>query len=39
MLGDAFPELVSLLGIVCIIVSGLIISFIKKLNEAKHINA
>jgi drug/metabolite transporter (DMT)-like permease len=37
MLGDAFPDTVSLLGIVCIIVSGLIISFIKKRNEARRI--
>ncbi len=33
MLGDAFPDWVSLLGILCIISSGLMISFIKK---AKH---
>jgi drug/metabolite transporter (DMT)-like permease len=33
MLGDAFPDLVSLLGIFCIIGSGLMISFIKKKNE------
>jgi drug/metabolite transporter (DMT)-like permease len=39
MLGDAFPDIVSLLGIVCIIISGLIISFIKKRNEAKRVNA
>ena len=29
MLGDAFPDWVSLVGILCIIISGLIISFIK----------
>lgn len=37
MLGDAFPDFVSLLGIVFIIVSGLIISFNKKRNEARRI--
>lgn len=30
MLGDAFPDQVSLLGILCIISSGVLISFIKK---------
>ena len=30
MLGDAFPDLVSLLGILCIISSGVLISFLKK---------
>ena len=39
MLGDAFPDMISSLGIVCIIISGLIISFIKKQNDAKRINA
>ena len=39
MLGDAFPNIVSLAGIACIIISGLIISFIKKQNEAKRISA
>jgi len=38
MLGDAFPDTVSLMGIGCIIISGLIISFIKKQNEAKREN-
>ena len=33
MLGDAFPDNISLLGIGCIIGSGLMISFIKKKNE------
>ena len=33
MLGDAFPDLVSLLGILCIISSGLMISFIKKAKQ------
>jgi drug/metabolite transporter (DMT)-like permease len=37
MLGDAFPDTVSLLGIMCIIISGLIISFIKKQNETRRI--
>lgn len=30
LLGDAFPDLISLTGILCIIGSGLIISFVKK---------
>jgi len=34
MLGDAFPDNISLLGIGCIIGSGLMISFIKKKNES-----
>lgn len=33
MLGDAFPDSISLFGIFCIIGSGLMISFIKKKNE------
>ena len=39
MLGDAFPDMISSTGIVCIIISGLIISFIKKRNEAQRTNA
>lgn len=39
MLGDAFPDMISSIGIVCIIISGLIISFIKKRNEAQRTNA
>ncbi len=35
MLGDAFPDLVSLLGILCIISSGVLISFLKK-RQAKR---
>lgn len=30
LLGDSFPDIISLLGIICIISSGLIISFIKR---------
>lgn len=37
MLGDAFPDTTSLLGIGCIIGSGLMISFIKKKNENKQL--
>lgn len=33
MLGDAFPDWVSLIGIACIISSGLLISFVKKKRE------
>jgi drug/metabolite transporter (DMT)-like permease len=39
LLGDAFPDMISSLGIVCIIISGLIISFIKKRNEAQRTSA
>jgi drug/metabolite transporter (DMT)-like permease len=30
MLGDAFPDIISMIGICCIIASGLLISFLKK---------
>ena len=39
LLGDAFPDMISSLGIICIIISGLIISFIKKRNEAQRTSA
>jgi drug/metabolite transporter (DMT)-like permease len=34
MLGDAFPDVVSLIGIICIIGSGIFISFLKKKSAA-----
>jgi drug/metabolite transporter (DMT)-like permease len=39
LLGDAFPDIISSMGIVCIIISGLLISFIKKRNEAQRTSA